>query len=268
MTHTITNLHGARLLPVDRLKTDTTYQRPLSERKVKNLTKSFDCNKAGAILVSHRNGVYSIMDGQHRVAAARRCGVTHLPCVVYEGLSVREEAELRLAFGIRKPDTGADVFLLRLAMGDPVAHRIKRTIEDAGLTLQLSTTHGDKTGPRIIRAIGIMERIYTNYANGEALLSRTLGISMQAWPQDYVGRSGRVLDGVAAFLSKYPEVTDEALILKLQYITPASLLARAKDEWLGVLGIGPSGAIARLIWRAYNFKKRIKLPNRFGEGAQ
>ena len=258
--------HNSQWLLVGKLKIDDSYQRPISSNKVKGIRKCFDIDKLGVLMVSHRDGCYWVMDGQHRLAAAIHYGLTHVPCCIYEGLSRAREAELRLGFNTRKAESAVERFRLFLAMGNPEAIHIKQIIESAGLALNLSGTGGTYPNPRQIRSVGLVERIYLGYKGGPNLLARTLRISMAAWPDDYKGRTGAILSGLALFLAKYPEVPEAELVSKLQGCTPASLLARIKDEWLGILGYSQDSAIARLIWRVYNYKKRChQLPNRFVE---
>lgn len=251
-----------RRLPVASLHIDMSYQRTLSDKRVYVIAKDFDVDKLGELAVSSRNGTYYLIDGQHRLQAAKQRLLTHVPCRVYSGLTVKEEAELRLAFNCRRSDTSMEVFKLKLAMNDPIATAIYSIVDEAGLEI-VFTTHGGN--PLHVRCVGTLERIYTRYRSGADLLAHTLDVSYRVWPNDYMGRSGLVLEGLALFLHYYPEVTDTELITKLSHHTPRSLLGGLRTEKVLAFGVGVPRLFGRLVLRAYNYQKRNKLPERFVE---
>lgn len=251
-----------RWLPVANLRIDMSYQRALSDKKVAIIVRDFNLNKLGELAVSTRNGTYYLIDGQHRLQAAKQRLLPHVPCRVYSGLTVKEEAELRLAFNSRRLDTSIEVFKLKLAMNDPTVTAISCIVTEAGLEIGF-TTHS--TDPLHVRCVGTLERIYTRYRNGADLLAHTLDVSCRVWPNDYIGRAGLVLEGLALFLHYYPEVTDTELITKLSHHTPRSLLAGLRTEKVVTFGLGVPRIFGRLVLRAYNYQKRNKLPERFVE---
>lgn len=80
-----------RLL-VSELVADGSYQRGLSDFHVEEL-RPYDEWRAGAMQIGERpNGSYAIIDGQHRIAAAERDGVSEVLCLVKEVEEVESEA--------------------------------------------------------------------------------------------------------------------------------------------------------------------------------
>ncbi|MBV6343375.1 ParB/RepB/Spo0J family partition protein [Candidatus Magnetobacterium casense] len=248
------------LIAVGDLQIDHYYQRPLSEEKANIITKNFHIDKVGVLKVSRRDGGYFVIDGQHRLAAAKKRGLTHLPCLIYDDLGPDDEADLRLAFNTRKVDATVDTFRLLLAKQDPTATAIQRIVEDIGLKISLSG--GGHPNPRHIRCVGTLMRTYLQYKHGDQLLARVLMVSRRSWPHDSWGRSSHIIQGLTTFLSLYPELSDAALIDKLRRYTPAELLASARIEQATIVGLGREKIIASLILRLYNRGKRNKLPNR------
>src|SRR5678816_4009382 len=62
----------------------TGYARPIRPSWVKKLVSDWDVRKMSPVILSLRpDGQYAIIDGCHRVEAARRVGMTHLPAFVY-----------------------------------------------------------------------------------------------------------------------------------------------------------------------------------------
>lgn len=247
-------------IPIGDLHIDQNYQRPLSEGRVRQITKDFKTDKLGALMISQRDGHYYVIDGQHRLVAARKYGLRFVPCVVYYNLNAEDEATLRLAFNTRKPDTAAEIFRLQLARQDAATLAVKEIVEDVGLRIHLS---GGTINPRAIRCVGILMRIYSASRNGDQLLAHALTVDYHAWPDDYLARAGHIIQGLATFLNYYPDVSDTNLVRKLSQHTPASLLASAKTEAATTIGIGREKIIASILLRLYNSGKRTcRLPNR------
>ena len=75
------------------LKVDHEYQRNASERKVLALANSWSWVACGAIVVGQRDSTYWVIDGQHRVLAARRrADIEMLPCLIFQSDGVASEA--------------------------------------------------------------------------------------------------------------------------------------------------------------------------------
>ena len=69
---------NVRLISVDLLTTDMTYQSPVKESHVKDIVKNFNTEATGIITVSHRDGKYHVTDGQHRVEVYKRMGIKYI----------------------------------------------------------------------------------------------------------------------------------------------------------------------------------------------
>ena len=70
------------------------YQRNIDVKEVNILIRDWDSHKYGFILVSHRNGKFYCVDGQHRVTAAKYKGIKSLRCIIIENLEKKDEALL------------------------------------------------------------------------------------------------------------------------------------------------------------------------------
>lgn len=114
-------------LLISQLTVDDQYQRPLTANMVKQIVGSYNPRQFGVVIVNLReDGTCAVLDGQHRLAAAKQMGWTEIPCLVHEGLSLQEEAELfvRLNQDRRQPNAW-DKFNARLTAEDPVALDIR-----------------------------------------------------------------------------------------------------------------------------------------------
>jgi hypothetical protein len=75
------------------LKVDHTYQRNHSQSKVLALSSKWSWVACGTIVVGQRKDQYYVIDGQHRVLAAKnRSDIIDLPCIVFTTKSIVEEA--------------------------------------------------------------------------------------------------------------------------------------------------------------------------------
>lgn len=97
-----TAIHGKppRLdyIPVAQIYTDHNYQRELDERRVQKLVKGFAWTKFGAIsLIENGPEKFAVVDGQHRLEAARRLGFDSVPSSITNAGQFKTEAEIFLA---------------------------------------------------------------------------------------------------------------------------------------------------------------------------
>src|SRR3954452_18659822 len=83
-----------RRIATDEIVVDERYQRPVEDYRVQKIAEHFDETLFGVLEVSRRNGTCAVFDGQHRLEAARRIGLGVVPCLVHEGLSPEDEAQL------------------------------------------------------------------------------------------------------------------------------------------------------------------------------
>lgn len=87
-----------RWVALNRMKISPLAQRELNSARVDHLVAEFDPDQFGTPTVSERDGWFFVIDGQHRVEAARRAlgPDQHIQCWVYSDLAEADEAELDL----------------------------------------------------------------------------------------------------------------------------------------------------------------------------
>jgi hypothetical protein len=129
-----------RWLPVDCLSVDNRYQRTLNTRAGRKLVAEIVANFAWsafqAILATPAGAGWLIVDGQHRVEAARQLGIAEVPAVVVTSVSVVEQA---LAFvTANKQRVAVNNYALHHAAvvgGDPLATEVDRVCREAGVSV-------------------------------------------------------------------------------------------------------------------------------------
>jgi hypothetical protein len=105
------------------LQVSPAYQRNLVESKAVSMASAWSWFACGTIIVGKRNGVFWVIDGQHRVAAAkRRSDIKTLPCLVFESDSIAQEAQGFLDANTgRRPVFSTDKYRAALAADDATA---------------------------------------------------------------------------------------------------------------------------------------------------
>lgn len=188
------------MLPPADLKVDSYAQRSYDPRHAKRLSDNWNSRKLGVLKGSKRSDDYVyVFDGQHRLGALRNLGADApglVPVLVYEGLSVAEEAEMFVAENAenRKPNP-IDVFRLQVVAGDPVATEIQKVLDDHGLTVQFGYTANSIASVSALRWLHAMD--------GNRLIHQVLDIVENAWgPTNRDARDGHLLKALGYVLIK------------------------------------------------------------------
>ena len=245
-------------LPLAQLHFDT-YQRVLRD-KWKEIAKNFKPSVAWPIVVSYRDGIYWVVDGQHRVVAARDIGLTHALCKSEEW-TYEEEARNFVDFNkVRGSLMAKDAFHATLMRRDPIAIEIEAIIHQEGYSLFLG--HGSPAA-NSIGAIGAIEKIYrTNQPEG---LRRVLSALQKTWGTDPSAVKDDILMGMAAFLRRYPDINAIDLAQKIQNNGTSVFEIKQDGAMLMRGGMGTlANCIGRAILGQYNRGKSTRrLPNLF-----
>lgn len=137
--NTQTNMSGTiKFLHKSQIKVDTTYQRELCLRNVRQIAREWDWSLFGRLTVGERaDGSFFVCDGQHRLAAAlNRSDIQQIPCEVFQSSGPAEEARIFLGMNTtHNIVTKIQLFKALVAVGDPVATAVQSTVNELGLTV-------------------------------------------------------------------------------------------------------------------------------------
>jgi hypothetical protein len=210
-------------LSVREISIDPAYQRSLDESRVDAMARHLDETRIGVPVLSLRKeGVYVVLDGQHRVEAMRRGGVAEhkILCEVHNGLSLAEEAALflRLNNG-RKPVRVFDKYRARMVAKETTAVEFTQIAQSLGLRI------GAAPGKNTICAIQAIEFVHRKNDNLEPVLS-----ILKKWGR---GESsvfeGDLIKDVSRFLVDYStEVDPVEFVDKLSRHDPGHIMRRIK----------------------------------------
>lgn len=256
-------------LSADQIGVDEAYQRVVNPRQVSKITKKFDPDLFGVLLISQRDGGdYFVIDGQHRLNAMilMEKGSEPLPCLVYTHLTLETEAKI---FGLVNKErlylSPQYTFRAQLIAKDPEALAIKGTVEQYGYHLNFwKPLPGDEGSEMwrqegMISAIGEVRKLSSSYRMD--MLGLVLSYCRDAWGTEAVGISANVMRGMAQFLNAYHGRFEEKRLLDiLSNTTPKRLEAEGKDIFVAS---SPAG-IQKFLWLKYNhgLGKGRRLPER------
>lgn len=233
-------------------------QRPFDKRHAENIAKDFDPDKFDPILVTKPNGegVYHIVEGQHRKAAAE-VYVNHdtnqkVRCRVVEEADPARAAELFLGInGGRKAIRPVAEFLVALTAERPVEVAVHNIVKRNGWRI------ADGKGDNCLCAVGTVKMVYSKY--GPTVLRDTLETCRALWGSDSRGVSGEILKGMSLFLNEFnPYIVHSHLIKAVtsQYRSPGNFISAAqvmKEKSSETLEV----AMAELLIAKYNKGLRL-----------
>lgn len=245
------------VIRADHLTFDSLYQRAVNPAHVAKIVRSFDPKKLGVVTVSLRaNGATVVVDGQHRAIACRSLRDDYpVPCAVYDGLSLADEAMLFTDLQrSRKSLTPGEIFRADLVAGDPEALAIKRIVSECGYALNLNG--GYRSG---LSAFAKVREIYRR-DRGETL-RRVLRIMQGAWGEDVSPRQ-RTISGTAILVGRYGDELDAGRMAdQLKTVTQRDVELRGEVIAHSYRCSNPEG-VARHMHALYNDRRRTnRLPD-------
>lgn len=237
------------------LEVDRRVQRDdLRQAKVAKIEREFNEDAVGIITVSRRKdrGLY-IIDGWHRTEAAKRKDPTYLmPCHVFEGLTLVEEALMFLQLNYGDKPSVLEKYKVSLSAED----------EDALLIERITTSHGWKVSPipapGHINAINALYRIHELSkkvgAEPTHLLEATLIVITRAWGNDRYASQAVILEGIARVIAEYGDrLNFNTLIERLRDRKGGPRALRTNAQQVATARGGSTvNAVAELIVVTYN----------------
>lgn len=193
----------ARLVwvPIPQMRVSPMAQRELNNARVSGLAAEFDLEQLGTPTVNERDGLYYVIDGQHRVEALRLMGWgdQSVQCWSYAGLTETEEAEKFLKLNDVLAVHGFAKFRVGVHAGREEEVDIDRIVRGQ----QLHISQDKKNGS--IGCVGTLRRVYRR--SGPATLARTLGIIREAYGDP--GLEASVVDGLGLLCHRYSAELDD-----------------------------------------------------------
>lgn len=169
-------------LPVEKLVIDPDYQREINKtgrRAIEQIAAKFEWTKFGAVTVAPVSlGRYAIIDGQHRVTAAKLIGMAAVPCVVQALDRAGQAAAFSAINGSVVKITPGAIYKAALAAGEGWAVTAERTCRNAGCRLMTSYGSAAAKNGGEIYAVAVVRELIDRH--GEATVTLALAAYRQS----------------------------------------------------------------------------------------
>lgn len=212
------------------LNVDQVYQRSIeggpSQTLIRRIAMFWDWSLFHPLAVSRRaDGSLWVVDGQHRLAAARlRSDIYDLPCVVSSYASAADEAASFVAMNVQRRALSAlDLFRAAVAASDEHAEAIISLLDRAGLTLAPHMNH-ISWKPGMVSNIGGIQRCFK--AHGRELTGRALLALSQGFEGQVLRYCGTIFGGIAHLLARLGKDADFELLVMV-------LAGASQADWMG-----------------------------------
>jgi len=195
-------------LPVNFLRIDHSYQKPLSAPHVDKIVKNFNPVGVGQIHVSKRlDGTLWVFDGQHRLESHKRLSIPTIDCIVYDNMTIEEEAQGYRYYNTIKTQNPLDEEKAALKGNDMNAIKRKEIVESVGLEIDYFRTGRIE----YIQAMGAIKTIYEKGSNED--LKTVLYILHQALGKHKKNFKAMVLLGLHQFIKDFDGKYEEKWLI-------------------------------------------------------
>jgi hypothetical protein len=223
----------------DELHLDDSYQRSTdngaSRALIKKIAHGWDWRMCLPLVVSKRDdGSLWVIDGQHRLAAARLRGdIPFMPCVVGIYGSVADEAAMFVAMNrARKPMNRLDDFHAAIASGDDEAIEIAKLITDAGFTVSRKT--GSQSWvPGEVAFTSAIAKVLRKH--GATPCAAALATMAEAFPGEVLNAGASMFTALTKLSLNPPDGYDPDRMFR-------ALLTRNQREWASFLNEHKGGS--------------------------
>jgi hypothetical protein len=237
-------------IEIHKLVIDDRYQRGISRRGSQNIAQiaeHFDWSKFAPVIVAPvEDGLFAIVDGQHRTTAAMLRGLKSVPCQIVQADRAQQAAAYAAVNGNVTKTTHTQLFHARLAAGDERARAIASICTLAQVTVTKTNTTQSNMKAGQTSAVGAIMKCHDLYG-GATLLTALRCITGTADGNAGYLRS-TIIEALCIVLDRHPEwqKSEENLLKQMQKFS-------FPDAWEAIVGsrdqIFPNTAKSDLVER-------------------
>jgi hypothetical protein len=182
---------------------DYSYQRSLSKFKLKKIKDNFVPSAVTTIIVSERdNGLFAIVDGQHRFEAAKTKDFDYFRCEIHHNLTIQEEAELFYNINVnRGPVASGMQFKALLEAENEDAIKINFIIQSYGFEL----LHKSGASTAIDNKFTCASELQKIYRISHNHFEQVIFIMREVWNGKKESLRYQLIGAISNFLKKYKE---------------------------------------------------------------
>lgn len=195
-------------LSLEKLRIDENYQSKISMAHAKKIALNFNLLGLGLIHVNRRNdGFYYIIDGQHRTKAMEIRSVKFMDCIVYEGMTIKDEATAYRFLNTTKVKKPMDIAGAKFEAGETNTLHIVSILDNYGLKVDFKNPEKGH-----IKAWATIEKIY--YSDGPKMLNDVITILYNSFGREKDAYQTFVLQGLYLFMKDYEGKYKEDWLIK------------------------------------------------------
>lgn len=190
-------------IPEMRVPPALVTQRPFIQAHADELSANLELEKLGYPVINHRDGIYWILDGQHRIHALRENGFgnDHLDCEVYEGLTDAEMADVFLGRDARKAVNPYAKFHIACTAEHELETSVRRVVEANHLKISQAKENGN------VGCVSTLVSIHKR--SGSTVLGQSIRTIRDAFAGDATAFDGQLLKGISMVFNRYNGKTNE-----------------------------------------------------------
>ena len=226
------------------------WQRTPNMSNVRKIATGWDEPKAQAIIVSYRDGRFWIIDGQHRILAARMRGLEDIFSQIYVGLSVTEEVAL---FKEQNDYKTVVRSYNKVFAENQIGENPGKDIFDVLRENNVRHVDAKYAGTGVLTCMATVEAAY-KHSGREGIDWVFKTIKALQWSEAKGGYSSKVIDALAKVYRKFSETLNmEEVAQKIVRLygryAPDDVVLQAQNTYKGY---GPCRALATLFEAAVN----------------
>lgn len=226
----------------DVMVVDERYQRGCASNRSKSLIRrilaGWNWNYFGVVLATDNgDGTYCVIDGQHRVEAARQHpAINAIPVMVIDEMSFAEQARTFAEINLSRISLNPlQIHRAKIAAGDATARSISLICAEVGVIVPPNIPAGGCSRPGETLSVKTLYDIHN--AHGGAALQRTLKICMNAYSDSVGDLRSQVIRAVC--LACMSTTVADAEISR-------RLADRQGGEWQAIARLAGGGTVANL----------------------
>ena len=181
-------------------------QREFRKAHGDRIAAELDLDQLGYPIVNLRDGIYWVVDGQHRIYALKENGFEkdNLDCEVYEDLTDEQMANIFLGRDARKPVAPYDKFHVSCTAGYKRERSILRAVESNGQKISRDKNDGG------ISCVGALGEVYDR--SGDVVLGQVIRTINLGFGGDPLGFDRSVIEGLGLVYNRYNGRTNEKML--------------------------------------------------------
>lgn len=217
-----------------KLFVDDAYQRDAHSRKsadvIGKIAAGFAWAKCQPLTVARiaDQERYAVIDGQHRLIAARKIGITEMPCYIVEDCETQEQAQHFVAVNrTRVQMHSLALYHANLAAGDPDHADLDQLLKECGFSVPKSPAQNGDTAPDQVQCVGTLLRMMHQCTKKQIVFALT--VIPEAYGQTRGMMRSSLIKGICGLYRELDGKIDrETMIDTLLDIEPQSLEENAR----------------------------------------